>query len=434
LSEAVFKGLLESFPAWGAGFSPASNALNLAALAHFARTSHLSWKDFPGLTAKPSPINGIVEEPLGQLGVSPKEFGVSAGPVEFLGKTQYLNGAKAVVSHTVDDSHELLLACLDVIDQHGIKTTAFVSTGYRSIMPKLWPRLRQAIANGHEIGSHSRRHPCRPPETPFYCFRALTWNEIAGSRDDILENTDQPHVWSWAYPCGNCAGRKFIQQKIARAGYLTARGYPDEFQGLHAVPDLQTYDSNPYAARYTQVVQKGYSKVVPGKGEVAISGRTDVSLLNEKFDEVYAGGGIYSFLAHPQMIDYGPDSFYERHLAHLAGRNDIWYVPMGPLYAFRTLSEQTRIEALKTAGGGARFVVFNQLDRKVYNGSITLRFRSSTAMQVKVSGSDLPERESGPAAHWNEQYFRRDGGDLLVTVRPNSVVEFRPSTSGKSAA
>lgn len=78
-------------------------------------------------------------------------------------------------------------------------------------------------------------------------------------------------MWSWAYPCGNCAGQEFIQRKIAQAGYLIARAYPDELQGLHAVPDLQTYA---YAARYTQVVQKGYPKKVPGKGEVTISGRT----------------------------------------------------------------------------------------------------------------------------------------------------------------
>jgi hypothetical protein len=213
-----------------------------------------------------------------------------------------------------------------------------------------------------------------------------------------------------------------------------ARGYPNELLNHHAVPDLQTYDSNPYAARYTQVVQKGYSKAVPGKGEVMISGRTDVALLNAKFDEVLASGGIYSFLSHPQMIDYGAESFYERHLAHIGGRDDIWYVPMGPLYGYRTLSERTQVEALKTAGTGARFVVFNRLDRRAYNGSITLRFRSRAEMQVKVSGNELPERAAGPVVCWDEQYFRRDGGDLLVTVRPNSVVEFRlPSCVARHA-
>ena len=43
--------------------------------------------------------------------------------------------------------------------------------------------------------------------------------EIAGSRDDILRLTQQPYVWSWCYPCGNCAPYEFIQKRIAAAGY-----------------------------------------------------------------------------------------------------------------------------------------------------------------------------------------------------------------------
>jgi len=190
---------------------------------------------------------------------------------------------------------------------------------------------------------------------------------------------------------------------------------------------------NFYAARYTQVVQKGYPKKIPGKGEVNISGRTDVPLLNAKFDEVYAGGGIYSFMTHPQMIDYGPESFYERHLAHVAGREDVWYVPLGPLYAYRTLSEQTRVEPLRSAGRGSRFAVFNQLDRKVYNGSITLTFRSSAAMDVTVNGNEITEHPRGQVARWDGQYFRRDGEDLLVTLQPNSVVVFRPANPGQAS-
>jgi peptidoglycan/xylan/chitin deacetylase (PgdA/CDA1 family) len=371
------------------------------------------------------PVGELPGDALARLGVSSDEFDDSAGPVEFLGRTQYLNGVRAVVTHTVDDSSEYLPACLDALDRYGVKATAFVTTGYRSLMPRLWPRLRQAIADGHEIGSHSRRHPCRIPETAFYCFRALTWDEIDGSRKDILEHTGQAYVWSWAYPCGNCANRQFIQRKIARAGYLTARAYPDELQDHHVAPDLQTYDSNPYAARYTQVVQKGYAKVVPHQAELAISGRTDVPLLNAKFDEVHAASGIYSFVSHPQMLDYGRDSFYERHLSYIGGREDVWYVPMGPLYAYRKQSERTQVQALKTMGAVARFAVFNRLDNKIYNGSITLRFRTSMAPRVMVDGKELSEFAAGPVGRWDGQYFRTVGRDLLVTIRPNTIVEFR---------
>jgi len=94
------------------------------------------------------------------------------------------------------------------------------------------------------------------------------------------------------------------------------------------------------------------------------------------------------------------------------------------------LSEQTQVEALKTAGKGARFVVFNRLDRQAYNGSITLRFRSRAEMQVTVNGNELSESPAGPTARWDGQYYRKDGSDLLVTVRPNSVVQFRPQNPG----
>jgi peptidoglycan/xylan/chitin deacetylase (PgdA/CDA1 family) len=381
--------------------------------------------------APPPPVGELTGDPLARLGISADEFGDSSGPIQFLGKAEYLNDARSVVTHMVDDSNEYLPTCLDVLDRYGVKATAFVSTGFRSLMPQLWPRLRQAVANGHEVGSHSRRHPCRTPDTAFSCFRSLTWDEIDGSRKDILEHTHQSYVWSWAYPCGHCANHQFIQRKIALAGYLVGRAYPEELQDRHVVPDLQTYDSNPYAARYTQVVQKSYTKLVPRRGEVTISGLTDLSRMNDKFDEVHAACGIYSFLSHPQMLDFGHDNFYERHLSHVGSRDDIWYVPIGPLYAYRRLAEQTRVQALKAASSGVRFAVFNPLNREVYNGSLTLRFRTSLVPRVLVDGEELAERSVGPLKNWNEQYFRISGQDLLVTLRPNTIVHFLPPSPGR---
>ena len=65
-------------------------------------------------------------------------------------------------------------------------------------------------------------------------------------------------------------------------------------------------------AAYTQVVQK--------RGGAAKSEIIDVANLNAKFDEIYERGGIYNFMSHPQWLDYGPDGFYERHLAHISQR------------------------------------------------------------------------------------------------------------------
>jgi hypothetical protein len=59
---------------------------------------------------------------------------------------------------------------------------------------------------------------------------------------------------------------------------------------------------------------------VQKRGGSAKAERTDVAVLDAKFDEIYQRGGIYNFLSHPQWLDYGSEGFYERHLAHVSHR------------------------------------------------------------------------------------------------------------------
>ena len=338
------------------------------------------------------------------------------GKIRYVQKSRYLNNARAVVTHTIDDSTRYIIDSLDTMDKYDIKATIFVSTEVEPIS-QLWPRLRQAVANGHEIGSHSRRHQCRTSDTFLFCFLAYTGYEISGSRDDILSHTNQPHVWSWCYPCGQCAGVEFVHRKLARGGYLVARNYPGENRYRHNLPDLQTYDPNPYNASYTQVVQK--------KGGTARSGRTDVAELNAKFDEVYQRDGIYSFVSHPAWLDYCPDMFYERHLAHVGKRPDVWYVPMGPLYAYRTVAERTEIRQLEPMDGAERFAVYNDLDPEIFNTSITLEFSVPERVSILSHGKALSESKRQLTIHWNSEYVRRQGDSVFVTIRPNTILEFR---------
>jgi peptidoglycan/xylan/chitin deacetylase (PgdA/CDA1 family) len=380
--------------------------------------SRVSWKDITTFYANPQPIGRLDGDPLKRLGLRSPALRepVNFGKIRYVQKSRYLNNARAVVTHSIDDSTRYILDSLDAMDKYDIKASIFVSTEVEPIS-QLWPRLRQAVANGHEIGSHSRRHQCRRPYTFLFCFLAYTGYEISGSRDDILSHTNQPHVWSWCYPCGQCAGFDFVHRKLARGGYLVARNYPGENQDRHIVPDLQTYDPNPYNASYTQVVQK--------KGGTARSGRTDVAELNAKFDEVYQRGGIYNFLSHPAWLDYGPDKFYERHLAYVGRRSDVWYVPMGPLYAYRTVVERTEIRQLEPTDGTERFAVYNDLDPKIFNTSITLEFFVPEDVSILTYGKPLLESRRQLTIRWNSEYFRRQGDSVFVTIRPNTVLEFR---------
>ncbi len=393
-------------------------AATAGAFFYYARGSHLSWSDVIAFPAGSPAVGVLSGDPLARLGLTAADVkGETAeSGVRYLGKSKYLNGARAVVTHTIDDSTKFIPDTLDAMDKYGIKATVFVSTE-RVPIAQLWPRLQQAIGNGHEIGSHSRRHQCQWPDTFGFCFRAYTDYEISGSRDDILKNTDQPYVWSWCYPCGNCATQEFAHRKLARAGYLVARNYPGEAQDRHNLPNLQTYDNDVYNATYTQTVQK--------RGGIAKSGHTDVPSLNAKFDEVYQSGGIYNFMSHPQWLDFGADQFYERHLAYVGGRSDVWYVPMGPLYAYRTIREKTEVGWLDSKDAKARLAVYNNLEAKAYPASITLEFAAPAGVQILAGGKALIERAAGPTDRWDSSYFRRSGETVLVTVPPNTILEFR---------
>jgi len=355
--------------------------------------------------------------------------------VRFVGKTKYLNNAKAVVVHTIDDSTKLVVDIADAMDKYDIKGTFFISTEQDPPPEErffnqlqvwlLWPRMQKAVADGHEIGSHAVTHPCSRPQSDTtsdtyksFCDANYNDSELIASRDTILKRTGQPYVWTWAYPCGHCANLEFIQKRIAAAGYIVARNYPGEAQGLHVRPDLQTWASNPYDAPYTQVVQRA------GGRRGATAPPIDVADLNAKFDEVYGKGGIYHFMSHPQSLDFGPEGFYEKHLSHISRRPDVWYVPMGPVYAFKTIVDATEVKSLSD-GSRPRFSVSNTLDHKIYSGSLTLEFVAPAAMSVFSNGKKLDAPRRTVTDRWNEEHVRREGDRVFVTVRPNTTLEFR---------
>ncbi len=364
-------------------------------------------------------------------------FAPQSGGVRFVATTKYLNNAHAAVVHSIDDSTKLVVDIADAMDKYDVKGTFFISTEQDPPPEErffnqlqvwlLWPRMQKAVENGHEIGAHAVTHPCHRPQSDTssedyksFCAISYTDAELIASRDTILRRTTQPYVWSWAYPCGHCASLDFIQQRVAAAGYIVARNYPGEALGLHIRPDLQTWADNPMDAPYTQVVQKA-------GGRRAANPVPDVNDLDAKFDEVYGKGGIYHFMSHPQSLDFGAAGFYEQHLAHIGRRPDVWYVPMGPIYAFRTIAEKTTVRsAATTTGAKARFVVSNDLDRRIYSGSLTLDFTAPAPVTVLADGRRLPERPTGRLTdRWNEEYVRRDGDHVFVTVRSNTTLEFR---------
>ena len=376
------------------------------------RDKRLALSDLETWFTEPQPIGRQAGDPLARLGIDPADVREGDGAdVRFVGLTKYLNDAHAVVTHTADDSSPRVPDTIAVLDRYDIKATFFISTARRA--DELWPVLSRAVKNGPEVGSHARTHPCQFPPDQWFCTLAYSNDELIGSRDDILAHVDQPYVWSFAYPCGLCNEHGFVRDKLRHAGYLVARIYPDEANGGHLVPDMNTWDDRRYRATYTQAVQKD--------GGIAPSGRTDVAAINAKFDEVVSAGGIYNFLTHPNWLDFEPGSFYEQHLAHIARRSDIWYVPMGPLYAYQTVTEHTKVQAL----ADGRFAVTYDLSPDVFPNSVTIEFETGgrEVSVVRTERGDIAPNTGGPTYGWDSEFYRVDGDRLLVTVQPNTVLE-----------
>ena len=382
---------------------------------YIIRDKRLAISDLETWFSTPPPIGIRGGDALERLGIGPDEVQPhdSSATVRFSGITKYLNNSKAVVTHTADDSSPKVPDTIAALDRYDIKATLFIST-QRGPVEELWPLLAKAANNGHEIGSHARTHPCQFPPSRWFCTLAYSDDELRGSRDDILAHVGQPHVWSFAYPCGLCSEFPFVRDKLRHAGYLVARIYPDEENGGHLLPDMNTWDTNRYQATYTQAVQKD--------GGIAPSGRTDVAAINAKFDEVYQSGGIYNFLTHPNWLDFEEDAFYQRHLQYISRREDIWYVPMGPLYAYQTATEHTTVHPL----GQGRFAVVHDLDPAVFPNSVTLEFElTAEVTQVKTGRGIIAATLPGPTYGWNHEFYRVDGNRLFVTLQPDTVLDIR---------
>src|SRR5205807_796118 len=74
----------------------------------------------------------------------------------------------------------------------------------------------------------------------------------------------------------------------------------------------------------------------------------------------------------------------------------------------------------------ARFEVSNRLEPKIYGGSITLEFLAPAGVAILSNGKTVPEQTADVTDRWDQEYFRRDGEHVYVTVRSNTTLEFSP--------
>jgi peptidoglycan/xylan/chitin deacetylase (PgdA/CDA1 family) len=144
-------------------------------------------------------------------------------------------GRAAALSITFDDARDSQVDVgLPILEEYGLKGTCFVLSGPVRTRLSAW---RVAVAAGHEIGNHSRTHPCSG-NFGFSRHNALEDYSLQEIESDILSANDAIEQLldvspsSFAYPCGQrTVGRgpnaRSYVPVIARH-FLVGRGWRDE--------------------------------------------------------------------------------------------------------------------------------------------------------------------------------------------------------------
>lgn len=162
-------------------------------------------------------------------------------------------GRRAAVSLSFDDARlSQIDTGLALLNRHHVKATFFVQPENIRARLEGW---KKAVDDGHEIGNHSKTHPC----TANYAFSRNNGLEdyslamMAAQIDDAnaeIERLLGVKPRTFAYPCG----QKFVGRGLDVRSYvplvaerfLAGRGYLDESANDPAVCDLAQAMGTPF--------------------------------------------------------------------------------------------------------------------------------------------------------------------------------------------
>ncbi len=217
----------------------------------------------------------------------------------------------------------------------------------------MWDRMQEELDagdNSWEPAVHTRTHPC---DSSAYNNNGYE-SEIIGCRDDILANlANMPfgqYVFTFILPCG------YEDSSIASTAageFILVRdwtGYDHLWSTVYA---LWNSTFNYYGSGALET--KAYDAVFESRSPAGRYYTSDVTNLNSAFDTVYNSGGIFYGMWHSDRysnsIIHSTDtpvegvsgSSFMQHLAHVANRNDVWYVANGWLHAYRMVAQNARV-------------------------------------------------------------------------------------------
>ncbi len=156
------------------------------------------------------------------------------------------DGKRTAVSLTFDDARASQVDNgIPILDKYGIKATFYVSLG--ADFDARLDKWRAAVAAGHEIGNHSKTHPCSA-NFGFCPGNSLEDLDLERIEQDLLEANDiiQDKLGvlprTFAYPCGQTfVGRgqdSASYVSVVAKHFLVGRVFRSEISDNPAVSDL----------------------------------------------------------------------------------------------------------------------------------------------------------------------------------------------------
>jgi hypothetical protein len=203
--------------------------------------------------------------------------------VRDIGFVRFPDGATVAVSLSFDDARASQLDGVRILDEHGIRATFYVLPSGVEEAPDGW---RTVSSSGHEIGNHTRTHPCSG-NYDFAMNNALEGKTLADIAEEIdsantaIEDLLRVRAATFAYPCGQAfVGRGRDRRSyvpLVAERFVAGRGYGTEIGNVPERCDLAHLAAFPIdgtdAATMESIVDNGI-----GRGEWVIMAGHDIGV------------------------------------------------------------------------------------------------------------------------------------------------------------
>jgi len=229
----------------------------------------------------------------------------------------------------------------------------------------IWPLINAELKKGGlEPAVHTRHHPYRLSDYLKYDGYA---GEIIGCRDDLLARlTNIPygqHVYEFILPTGldneeletTCSGEFLFLRDWKNSDSPAGTTYVTWNTEYHYY-GIGGFQTKTYDRVFEGLDPNGHKKDMQHKGRYY---QTEVEALNAAVDKVFAAGGVFYAMWHPDrylnsVIYDNADppeegksgSSLVQHFKHISQRKDIWYAANGWLYLYHLNAAKTEVKGL----------------------------------------------------------------------------------------